>query len=168
MQRNYQLAPHCKPGREHSPRTMQTPCAAPQAEGLDKPAGEPVPVPAAAGAAAALAAGASSGAAAAEGGCRGSRAAAPPSPSAAAAGWTGLASCCLAQRSLLGPAWNHLGRGAGSAGRSWAVEGAPPGCTPTVPGGLREPAGTAAGGRWEALCISWPVHIPKIHSKRKC
>lgn len=88
----------------------QTPCAAPQAEGLDKPAGEPVPVPAAAGAAAgaALAAGASSGAAAAEGGSRGSRAAAPPSPSAAAAGWTGLASCCLAQRSLLGPAWNHL------------------------------------------------------------
>lgn len=62
----------------------------------------------------------------------------------------------------------YLGRGAGSAGRSWAVEGPPPGCTPTVPGGLREPAGTAAGSRWEALCISWPVHIPKIHSKKKC
>lgn len=46
--------------------------------------------------------------------------------------------------------------------------GGPPRLYPLSAGGAREPVGTAAGSRWEALCISWPVHIPKIHSKRKC
>lgn len=54
----------------------------------------------------------------------------------------------------------HLGRGAGSAEEAGLWRG----CTPTVLGGLREPAGS----RWEALGINWPVHIPKTHSKRKC